>query len=187
MTLHTHKPPILGFAAYSGTGKTTLLCQLIPLLRNEGLRLGLVKHAHHTFDVDHPGKDSYELRHAGAQKVLIGSRRRWALMVETPNADEPSLPDLLAQLPANDLDLILVEGFKHEVFPKIELHRQATARPWLYPTDKNIIAIATDTAAALPATAIPVLDLNQPVTIARFVLHWLAKQNRQFSASRSTG
>ena len=188
MTLPIHKPPILGFAAYSGTGKTTLLRQLIPLLRNEGLHLGLIKHAHHTFDVDQPGKDSYELRHAGAQKVLIGSRRRWALMVETPNADEPSLPDLLAQLPANDLDLILVEGFKHEVFPKIELHRQATARPWLHPQDPSIIAIATDSPDVISERTLPVLDLNQPVTIARFVLRWLAAQAAsQTTLSRNRG
>lgn len=176
MSVYTHKPPVLGFAAYSGTGKTTLLRQLIPLLCNEGLHIGLIKHAHHQFDVDQPGKDSYELRHAGAQRVLVGSRRRWALMVETPDAEEPTLPDLLGQLPADDLDLILVEGFKHEAFPKIELHRTATGRPWLYPDDSSIIALATDNSIGLATVDMPVLDLNQPAVIAGFILYWLAQQ-----------
>jgi molybdopterin-guanine dinucleotide biosynthesis protein B len=168
--------PVLGFAAFSGTGKTTLLRQLVPLLRQQGLRLGLIKHAHHRFDVDQPGKDSYELRHAGAERVLIGSRRRWALMVETPEAAEPRLADLLPHMDASKLDLILVEGFKHERFPKIELHRRATTQAWLYPQDSSIIAVATDAPETLPAPVAVVLDLNQPEAIARFILHWLARE-----------
>jgi len=176
MTRSDKSPPVLGFAAFSGTGKTTLLLQLIPLLRQQGLRLGMIKHAHHSFDVDQPGKDSYELRHAGAERVLIGSRRRWALMVETPQAEEPTLSDLLAHLPSADLDLILVEGFKHEAFPKIELHRLVTAQPWLYPQDNSIIAVATDTWDAMPSPGIVTLDINQPTAIAHFILQWLARE-----------
>ena len=169
-------PPVLGFAAFSGTGKTTLLVTLIPLLREQGLRLGMIKHAHHSFDVDQPGKDSYELRHAGAERMLVGSRRRWALMVETPEAKEPRLTDLLPHMPYSDLDLILVEGFKHEAFPKIELHRQATAQPWLYPHDSSIIAVATDTWDTLPSRKVVALDINQPTAMADYILHWLARE-----------
>ena len=174
--MKSSQTPILGFAAYSGTGKTTLLSQLVPLLKRQGLRLGLIKHAHHNFDVDQPEKDSYVLRHAGAEKVLIGSRRRWALMVETPEQSEPSLANLLAHLPAQDLDLILVEGFKHEAFPKIELHRKALDKPWLYLDDTAIIAVACDEPP--PATDLPVLDLNQPEMIAQFIRQWLEDQQR---------
>ena len=186
MTKSNKPAPVLGFAAFSGTGKTTLLVQLIPLLRQQGLRLGVIKHAHHSFDLDQPGKDSYELRHAGVERVLIGSRRRWALMVETPQAEEPRLTDLLAQLPSADLDLILVEGFKHERFPKIELHRQTTAQPWLYPQDNSIIAVATDTPEALPSPGIDVLDLNQPAAIVRFIQQWLAREYLVPSSRRTS-
>lgn len=168
--------PVLGFAAYSGTGKTTLLSRLVPLLKDQGLRLGLIKHAHHSFDVDQPGKDSYVLRQAGAERVLIGSRRRWALMVETPQPNEPSLQDLLVHFPGNELDLILVEGFKHEAYPKIELHRTALGHPWLFPEDDSIVAIASDTPDKVKPCTIPVLDMNQPGAIVRFILHWLSRQ-----------
>lgn len=180
-----HQPPVLGFAAFSGTGKTTLLTALIPLLKQQGLRLGLIKHAHHNFDIDQPGKDSYELRHAGAEKVMIGSRRRWALMVETPQEQEPTLQDLLAQFPTNDVDLILVEGFKHEAFAKIELHREATRRSWLYPEDASIIAVACDQPGAIENSPLPVLDINQPDEIARFIQTWLSHQ--QPMTSRASG
>jgi len=161
--------PVLGFAAFSGTGKTTLLVKLLPLLRARGLRVGLVKHAHHSFEIDRPGKDSHELRMAGANPVLIGSRHRWALIKETPGQDEPALNDLLTRLDQDELDLVLVEGFKHEEFPKIELHRLSRARPLLYPDDSSVIAIATD--GRLPETPpIPVLDLNRPDEIATFVV-----------------
>jgi molybdopterin-guanine dinucleotide biosynthesis protein B len=168
--------PVLGFAAFSGTGKTTLLSQLIPLLKQSGLRLGLIKHAHHNFDVDQPGKDSYELRHAGAERVMIGSRRRWALMVETPDHDEPDLETLLRQFPVDDLDLILVEGFKHERFPKIELHRASLGKPLLHPEDKGIIACASDAPGNITATGLPQLDINRPDAIVGFILQWLAEQ-----------
>lgn len=169
-------PPVLGFAAISGTGKTTLLVQVIPLLKQQGLRLGMVKHAHHSFDIDQPDKDSYELRHAGAQSMLVGSRRRWALMVETPEAEEPTLATLLEHLPTAQLDLILVEGFKHERFPKIELHRQRASRNWLYPDDPSIIAVATDSWESMPNSDIIALDINQHDAIAEFILQWLSRE-----------
>ncbi|UCE89736.1 MAG: molybdopterin-guanine dinucleotide biosynthesis protein B [Pseudomonadota bacterium] len=162
--------PVLGFAAFSGTGKTTLLTQLLPILHERGYRVGMLKHAHHTFDIDHPGKDSYELRHAGAQQVLVASRERWALMVETPGqGDDPQLEPLLRRFDQDALDLILVEGFKHVRFEKIELHRPALGHPLLYPQDDTVVAIATD--APLEATCpLTQLDLNEPSAIAEFIV-----------------
>ena len=164
---------VLGFAAWSGTGKTTLLRRLIPVLREHGLRVGVLKHAHHTFEVDHAGKDSYELRHAGAERVLVASRQRWALMVEEPRDGDPGLPELLDRLSSQDLDLILVEGFKHERFPKVELHRPALGRPLLYPDDPTIVAVAAD-AALSPAPTLPLLDLNDVRAVAHFVRDFAA-------------
>jgi molybdopterin-guanine dinucleotide biosynthesis protein B len=162
-------PPVLGFAAFSGTGKTTLLRKLISLLRQKGLRVGLIKHAHHGFDIDHPGKDSHELRHAGASPVLITSSIRRAIITERPVPRDPVLAEELACFDTTDVDLILVEGFKRERFPKIELYRPALGKPLLFPEDETIIAIATD--AELPLQAIiPLLDLNQPEEIADFIL-----------------
>ena len=180
--------PILGFAAWSGTGKTTLLKKLIPVLRAGGLRIGIIKHAHHTFDVDQPGKDSFELRHAGAERVLIGSRRRWALMVEhaEDSKQEPDLGELLDKMPAENLDLILVEGFKHEHFPKIELHRAELAREKLYPDDDNIIAIATD-ADPRPTTHLPILDLNDVAAISDFVREFAARHTRAVDGASKPG
>lgn len=180
----SNNTPVLGFAAFSGTGKTTLLTQLVPILKANGLHLGLIKHAHHNFDVEQPGKDSYVLRHAGAERVLIGSRRRWALMVETLDQDEPRLQDLLDQFPADDLDLILVEGFKHEYFPKIELHRASLGKPLLHPGDDSIIACASDTPHSMAATTRPQLDINQPDEIARFILQWLQDPRAQSRSDR---
>ena len=140
--------PILGFVAYSGTGKTTLLLKIIPLLKAKGLRIGMIKHSHHRkFDIDHPGKDSYRLREAGAEQMLVASRQRWALMVEQADQDikkDPELAELLPNLKLDDIDLILVEGFKHERISKIELHRPVLNKPLLYPEDRDIIAIASD-------------------------------------------
>ncbi len=173
--------PVLGFAAWSGTGKTTLLRRLIPLLRDAGMRLGVIKHAHHDFDVDQPGKDSYELRHAGAERVLVGSRVRWALMVEQPTAGEPTLASLLAHMPRQSLDLILVEGFKHERFPKLELHRPALGRPLLQPDDASIVAVASD-ARLHPPPPVPLLDLNDVESVADFVRAFAAASARSRSA-----
>jgi molybdopterin-guanine dinucleotide biosynthesis protein B len=165
-----HEIPILGFVASSGTGKTTLLTELIPQLTARGLRVGLIKHAHHRFDIDHPGKDSYKLREAGATPVLIASRHRWALMVETEYQPEPCLNDLIPHLLLQQrLDLILVEGFKHEPFPKIELHRATLGYPLLYPGDSSIIAVATDT--PLTTLSIPQLNLNQIRQLVDFIIN----------------
>jgi len=161
--------PLLGFAAYSGTGKTTLLCKLIPLLKSKGIRIGVVKHAHHNFDIDHPNKDSYELRKSGATEIVVSSKKRTAIIVEYPeNTNEPSLEDALEHLHLKNLDLILVEGFKLAALPKIELHRVALNKPYLYPHDKNIIAIAID--HKLDDLNSPVaLDLNKPQQIANYI------------------
>ncbi len=137
---------VLGFAGYSGAGKTTLLERLIPLLRADGLRVSLIKHAHHGFDVDKPGKDSYRHRQAGATEVLVASDARWALMHENDIPAEPSLHDLLARL--SPCDLVLVEGWKRDAIPKIEVHRADNGKPWLYPDDANILAVASDVAPA---------------------------------------
>lgn len=161
--------PILGFAAFSGTGKTTLLRKLLPLLRDRGVRVGMVKHAHHSFEVDRPGKDSYELRKAGAAQMLIASGTRWALMVEKQHAKDPLLDEVLLELDQAALDLILVEGFKQERFPKIELRRAKLRRPLLCPEDEMIIAIAADHPDDID-THLPVLDLNRPEAIADFIV-----------------
>jgi molybdopterin-guanine dinucleotide biosynthesis protein B len=164
--------PLLGFCAYSGTGKTTLLKQLIPILKHEGLRIAVVKHAHHSFDIDHPGKDSYELRQAGADQMLVASRQRMAWVKELHNElqKDPVLEDALAVLEFNDLDLVLVEGFKQAAFPKIELYRASLGKPLMYPLDTNIIAIAADSHIG-NSEQVPIqLNLNQPAEIADFIL-----------------
>ena len=164
------KIPILGFVAYSGTGKTSLLLNIIPLLKAKGLRIGMIKHSHHKkFDIDHPGKDSYRLRKAGAEQMLVASRKRWALMVELEDdeLEEPNLAQLLTNLNQDELDLILVEGFKHEKYPKIEVHRPSLNRP-LFHQDDSIIAIACD-APLSKATDLPLLDMNQPEQIVKFI------------------
>ncbi len=160
----------MGFCAYSGTGKTTLLTQLIPLLKHHGIRLAVIKHAHHNFDVDQKGKDSYELRHAGATQMLISSARRWALMTElADNQDELVLSELIEQVDHKNIDLILVEGFKKESFTKIELHRPSLGQPVMCHTDNNIVALASDQACHVP-THIRCLDINAPEEIAQFII-----------------
>ncbi|MCW9013193.1 MAG: molybdopterin-guanine dinucleotide biosynthesis protein B [Gammaproteobacteria bacterium] len=165
----TFPRPVLGFAAFSGTGKTTLLVQLLPVLREQGLRIAMIKHAHHKFDVDKPGKDSYELRKAGASPMLISSSRRIAIMIDKEEEQEPDLQDLLSYINPDKVDLVLVEGFKQWPFPKIELHRPATGKPLLFPDDNNIIAIAYDDKINITPD-IPVLDINNPQQIAEFVV-----------------
>lgn len=166
--------PVLGFAAYSGTGKTTLLKRLIPMLRDRGLRVGLIKHAHHDFDLDIPGKDSYELRKAGASQVLVASHKRWALITEEVELQDLHLQTMVTHLDHERVDLILVEGFKHERFPKIELYRPAMGRPVLYPEDPDVIAVATDEDVPV-ATELPQLDLNDVAAITDFILNWMGK------------
>ena len=159
---------IFGFAGYSGSGKTTLIEKLIPLLTARGLKVSLIKHAHHTFDVDTPGKDSYRHRHAGCTEVLVTSSRRWVLMHELRGAAEPDLNEQLMHL--SSCDLVLVEGFKHEPIPKIEVYRALVGEPLLHPHDANIVAVASD--AALD-TKLPQLDINQPPQIVDFMLKHL--------------
>lgn len=161
-------PPVLGFVGYSGAGKTTLLKHLLPVLRARGLRVGMIKHAHHDFDIDTPGKDSYELRRAGADQMLVASARRWALMVEHRDTVEPLLDGLVQRLDRATLDLILVEGFKHESITKIEVHRVALGKPLLYPQDPQVIALATDTSTA-PQQPVTVLNINAVAQIADFI------------------
>ncbi len=172
--------PLLGFVAFSGTGKTTLLKQLIPRLKAQGLKLGMIKHAHHRFDIDIPGKDSYELRKAGADQVLVASQQRWAMVTETPEQDgDPELAAMLAHLDLATLDLVLVEGFKHVAFPKLELHRPSLGHPLLFPDDSDILAIVTDAPLA-QAAPLPVLDLNQPDAIVDFIQrHILSSPDRR--------
>ncbi|MEY4684085.1 MAG: hypothetical protein RLZ25_544 [Pseudomonadota bacterium] len=163
------KVPILGFSAPSGTGKTTLLRALIPCLKTAGVRVGLIKHAHHAFEVDQPGKDSYELRKAGACPVLITSQNRRVILFDHPAPQDPDLQEELTFLDVRDLDLILVEGFKRETFSKIELYREGVGAPLQFPEDPSIIAIATDHSLRLTPD-IPVLDLNDPEAVSRFIV-----------------
>ncbi len=172
MSLDNAHLPILGFAGWSGTGKTTLLLRLLPILKARGRRVGMIKHAHHHFEVDYPGKDSYELRKAGAAQMLICSHQRWALMVERPVHREPRLDEALLDLDQAALDLILVEGFKDERFQKIELHRPSQRRPLMFPVDPTIVALATDAPLEHPCP-LPLLDLNDPAGVADFVEHLL--------------
>ncbi|MFM2577811.1 bifunctional molybdopterin-guanine dinucleotide biosynthesis adaptor protein MobB/molybdopterin molybdotransferase MoeA [Vibrio fortis] len=160
--------PLLGFAAYSGTGKTTLLEALLPMLTESGLRIGVLKHAHHDFDVDKPGKDSYRLRKAGASQMLISSRKRHVLMTETPEA-EADFDYLLTRFDTEKLDLILVEGCKNIAFPKIELHREEVGKPWLYSNDSNIIAIAADTQVE---SELPQMSINDLESIRDFIINY---------------
>ena len=159
---------IIGIAGYSGSGKTTLIEKVIPVLVREGLRVSLIKHAHHEFDVDHPGKDSYRHRHAGCAEVLVSSSARWALIHELRGADEPDLKDQLKHL--SPCDLVIVEGYKSAAIPKIEVHRRAGHTPLLYPEDVNVIAVATDEPLE---TQLPQLDVDDPQAVARFIVQHL--------------
>lgn len=171
--------PLLGVCAYgSDIGKTTLLTRLIPALATRGLRVSVIKHAHHRFDIDHPGKDSYRLREAGAVQTLIGSRHRWAVMTELARVPEAIRPEtdlaiLLARIEPAYADLVLIEGFKQAPIAKIEVHRPALGMPLLADHDPHIIAIAADAAVI---TDRPVLDLDDPEAVADFVMQWLASQ-----------
>jgi molybdopterin-guanine dinucleotide biosynthesis protein B len=159
---------IFGFAGWSGSGKTTLIEKLIPLFVQRGLKISLIKHAHHTFDVDQPGKDSYRHRHAGCTEVLVSSSRRWALVHELRGAQEPGFADLIERL--SPCDLVLVEGFKRERLPKLEVWRAATGEALLHPGDRDIVALAADSRVD---TKLPQFDLDDAPAIAGFVLQHL--------------
>ena len=156
---------VFGFAGWSGSGKTTLIEKLIPIFVARGLSVSLIKHAHHTFDVDQPGKDSYRHRHAGCGEVLVSSSRRWALVHELRGAPEPGFAALLERL--SPCDLVLIEGFKRERVPKLEVYRAATGEPLLHPEDRDIVAIAADRRLD---TKLPQFDLDDAPAIAGFVL-----------------
>ena len=160
---------VVGFSGYSGSGKTTLVEQIIVRLKTAGQRVSVVKHAHHAFDIDHVGKDSWRHRQAGASEVVIASDRRMAKMREFDVPGTPTVHALIAEL--NDCDWVLVEGFKHAELRKIEVWRACAAKPALYPDDRHVIAICTDSPAQLPhPTQLPVLDLNDPDAVAEFLL-----------------
>jgi molybdopterin-guanine dinucleotide biosynthesis protein B len=150
---------------WSGSGKTTLLVKLIPLLVGRGYRIATLKHAHHAFDVDQPGKDSYEHRKAGASEVIVSSARRWVQMHEIADGAEATFADLLRRL--SPCDLVLVEGYKSELHPKMEIYRQAVGKPPLYRGDDRIIAIASD--SPLTDTQLPVVELNDVAAVADVV------------------
>ncbi|MBP9603750.1 MAG: molybdopterin-guanine dinucleotide biosynthesis protein B [Chromatiaceae bacterium] len=168
--------PVIGFVAPSGTGKTTLLQKLVPALWRRGRRIGYLKHAHHDFEVDRPGKDSFEIRAAGALQVLLASADRWVLQsVREASGQDPDLEEMLARFDPGQIDLILVEGFKYSAFPKLEVHRAILGKPYLYPADPDIRALITDGMAPAGAHP-PLLPLGDPEAIADFILDDLAKQ-----------
>lgn len=166
----------VGFAGFSGSGKTQLVERLIPALKMRGLRVSVVKHAHHDFDIDHPGKDTYRHREAGAFEVVVASDRRLALMREFEQPAKLSVHHLIAEL-YDGVDWVLVEGFKHSNLLKVEVWRAASGKPARYPDDEFIVAIATDSPQALPQETLrPVLDLNDPDAVAQ----WLVDNGHRF-------
>lgn len=169
--------PLLAIAAWSGTGKTTLLQQVIPLLKAKGIRPGLIKHTHHQMEIDTPGKDSYLLRKAGADQVIVASSQRWALMCETPQSVGLDLRYLVDRMDAALLDVVLIEGFKNEPVPKIILWRAGVKDDVLPLLDEYVIAVASDSSLDIE---VPLLDLNNPEEVAAFVMQWLGKPEITF-------
>ena len=167
--------PLLGVAARSGTGKTTLLERLIPLLRDRGVRVALVKHSHHDFEIDRPGKDSDRLRRAGAGQVLLASPWRTAWIREGDGVTEPALEELLERLDLNQADLVLVEGFRHLRFPKLEIYRSDLHRPLLCADDPSILAVVCDRPPDPPPDR-PLLDLGRPDQVAQWILEWMGRR-----------
>jgi molybdopterin-guanine dinucleotide biosynthesis protein B len=171
---------VLGISGWSGAGKTTLLAELIPLLVARGVKVSTIKHAHHEFDVDKPGKDSYRHREAGAAEVLISSAKRYAIMHEHRGAAEPTLEELLTRL--SPVDLVLVEGFKKSAHAKIEVWRGEIGKPMLQPDDPSVIAVASDT--SVPGLKVPMLDANRPQQVADFIMAWLKQPTERNEARR---
>ncbi|MFA6264508.1 MAG: molybdopterin-guanine dinucleotide biosynthesis protein B [Pseudolabrys sp.] len=157
---------IIGLAGWSGSGKTTLVTKLIPAFKARALRVSTLKHAHHGFDLDKPGKDSFMHREAGATEVIISSARRWAILHELRDEEEWDLPDLVAKM--SPVDLVVVEGFKRDPFPKLEVHRAANGKPLIQPEDPYVVAVASDT--PLPDAKVPVVDLNDVEAVADLLL-----------------
>ncbi|MCL6271368.1 molybdopterin-guanine dinucleotide biosynthesis protein B [Sansalvadorimonas sp. 2012CJ34-2] len=161
--------PIIGFAAFSGTGKTTLLEKVLPLITGRGIKIGLVKASHHSIEPDKPGKDSYRLRKAGATQLVLSTPER-AICITEREIDDPLLEDQLSLLDQDRLDLIIVEGFRDSAIPKIELHRSDFDRPFLYKNDTNIIALCWDCCDSGENIPLPQLDINNPEQVAEFVV-----------------
>lgn len=157
---------LFGLAGWSGSGKTTLMVRLLPLLIRRGLRVSTMKHAHHGFDVDKPGKDSHSHREAGATEVLVSSATRWALMHENRGAPEPHLEELIARM--TPVDLLIVEGFKSHAHDKLEIYRAANGKPLMAPADPHVVAVASD--GPIPGLDRPRLDLDDVETIAQFII-----------------
>ncbi len=157
---------IIGLAGWSGSGKTTLITKVLPCLIARGLTVSTLKHAHHGFDLDQPGKDSFFHRAAGASEVIISSAKRWAILHELREETEWDLGRLVGKM--SPVDLVLVEGYKRDAFPKLEIHRAGNGKPLIHPQDPHIVAIASD--VALPAVAVPVVDLNDIEAIADLLI-----------------
>lgn len=177
--------PVLGIAAWSGTGKTTLLTQLLPRLREAGLHVGVIKHAHHNFDVDQPGKDSYRLRSAGASPMLVASQQRFALMQETPGQEEPDLDALLAMMAHHQPDLVIVEGFKAWPIPKLVLYRKGIGEASIL-DDATVQAVALDAETPVKLSpSVAELNLNDLDAITRWVLTWASTQPNSIASNGS--
>ena len=170
---------LLGIAGYSGSGKTTLIERVIPILVREGLRVSLIKHAHHEFDIDHPGKDSYRHRQAGCTEVLVSSSNRWAVIHELRGASEPSLQDQAKHL--SPCDVVIVEGYKYANIPKVEVHRKSAGAPLLHPTDPMVIAVATDEPLA---TSLPQFRIDDAEGVALLVIKHLGLHRARLEVVR---
>ena len=171
---------VIGLAGWSGAGKTTMIVRLLPELVRRGVSVSTMKHAHHGFDVDQPGKDSYRHREAGATEVLVASSARWALMHEQRGEAEPSAAELMGHM--TPVDLVIVEGFKREGHDKLEIHRRETGQPLIYPDDPHIVAVLSD--EPLPACPLPVIDIDDIEAIADFIVAHCRLEARVASAAR---
>jgi molybdopterin-guanine dinucleotide biosynthesis protein B len=167
----------IGITGYSGSGKTTLIEKVIPCLVMEGFRISLIKHAHHEFDLDQPGKDSHRHRMAGATEVLVASSQRWAMMHELRGETEPTLEEQLRHFAP--CDVVIVEGWKHQPIPKIEVHRKLSGKPLLFPDDRSVIAVASDESLA---TQLPQFDLDDAEAVALFIIKYLGLRKTSIHA-----